>query len=38
VLIWAGGIGLAVAVIVGTALLVRHRRHQPWPPPHTGQR
>jgi hypothetical protein len=38
VLIWAGGIGLAVAVIVGTALLVRRRRHQPWRPPHTGQR
>lgn len=29
VLIWAGGIGLALVVTVGTALLVRRRRHQP---------
>jgi hypothetical protein len=38
VLIWAGGIGLAVVATVGTALLMRRRRHQPWRPPHTGQR
>jgi hypothetical protein len=33
VLTWAGGIGLAVVVTVGTALLVRRRRHRhrSWP-------
>ena len=38
VLIGAGGIGLAVVVTMGTALLLRRRRHQPWRPPHAGQR
>jgi hypothetical protein len=34
---WAVGIGLAVIAALGSALLVRRRRHQPPPLPHAGE-